>query len=698
MLVSLTCKMSGFQDGTLRPAAMAATRKAKALHQAWFQDGRLVFFLAVQCSGPIVGHKNNANNFLASPCRYGINTVTELIKPCLNLLDILSSCSCTSGSSCVWIHFGSRCIGSLSHPAAPALPLSWVKFFSFAMGDVPGEVWDVSEDFSTENIDHLAANDETSEEDICEDLVKHDVLIHKWCRRQLGDLLSKLSLEPEAAPFLVPVDWKKLGLDDYPEIVQNPIDLHTIRKRLDASCYDDLDGLVDPELFFRDVALCWDNCLDYFENDVEVEAVQLALKMASVAKRMEDRFWADLTAFEESVEKRPLTTKVALAATRVGDAAKKVANKSQRKTAVFTNDMVNFAAEWWQGKRKESPFWRDEKEFKEHLVGLVWPSRFKRAISVVRETVRRVPLSLLGSEQAVQTFLKPLAESILRTVSSLSMPSGVRVVHDTISDIKGEWILPENYQHSDAASVLVWAHGGGFVLCSPATHRFFLARIVVHTGVPTFCVDFRKPPRHPFPVPRDDILKVYQGILERGYHAVFLGGDSAGGNLVLSVTKELAEDADESLEDESSELPSLPLPEGLILLSPWVDLSETDGESWQKYADVDYIPSRQAEVIAGIYAKGVPLRDARVSPGRCRSWPPCFPRTLLDYGGCEVFRTQIERLADSMMDQGVELDATVEDGMVHCYPQLEYLWGPDPDGPFDAYFQRVSTFMAMKYF
>lgn len=571
-----------------------------------------------------------------------------------------------------------------------------------AMGDVPGEVWDISNEFtegSLANFDRHSADD-TSEEELSDALVKHDVLIHKWCQRQLGDLLSKLSLEPEAAPFLVPVDWKQLGLDDYPEIVQNPIDLHTIRKRLDASVYEDADALLDPELFFRDIALCWDNCLDYFENDLEVEVVQMALNMSSVAQRMEEAFWADLAAFEESVEKRPLTTKVALAATRMGDAAKNAANKSHRKTTVFANDMVKYAADWWQGKRKESPFWRDEKEFKEHLIGLVWPSRFKRAISVVRETVRRVPLSLLGSEQAVQTFLKPLAESILRTVSSLSMPSGVRVVSDTIADIKGEWILPESYQpNSHVESVLVWAHGGGFVLCSPATHRFFLARIVVHTGVPTFCVDFRKPPRHPFPVPRDDILNVYKGILELGYaDAVFLGGDSAGGNLVLSVTKELAEDIDESSCDSPSSLSSLPLPEGLILLSPWVDLSDTDGDSWQKYADVDYIPSKQAEVIAGIYAKGVPLRDSRVSPGRCRSWPPCFPRTLLDYGGCEVFRSQIERLADSMMDHGVELDATVEDGMVHCYPQLEYLWGPDPDGPFDAYFKRVSTFMAMKYF
>ena len=43
------------------------------------------------------------------------------------------------------------------------------------MGDVPGEVWDISdEDFGLENIDRLAANDdETSEED-SDEMVKHD--------------------------------------------------------------------------------------------------------------------------------------------------------------------------------------------------------------------------------------------------------------------------------------------------------------------------------------------------------------------------------------------------------------------------------------------------------------------------------------------------------------------------------------------
>lgn len=518
-----------------------------------------------------------------------------------------------------------------------------------------------------------------------------DRLIHKWCCRQLSDLLSKLSLEPEGAPFLVPVNWQELGLNDYPEIVETPMDLHTISKRLNMGHYDDVDGLIDPELMFKDVALCWDNCMKYFENDAEVEAVQMALAMSSAAAILEGEFWADLLAFEESLEKSPFKARLAIAAAIMGDNVKKVAKRSRRKTTVLANDMVKYAADWWQGSRHESPFWSSH--HRDHLIGRAWPSRFKRAIAVVRETVRRVPLSLLSSEQAIQTFLKPLAESILRTASSLSMPSGVRIVHDTIADVRGEWILPDSVEpRAHVEQVLVWAHGGGFVLCSPATHRFFLAKIVVHTGVPTFCVNFRQPPSHPFPVPKNDVIQAYRGILKSGIaDVIFLGGDSAGGNLVLSLTQELAQDA------ESIENP-LPLPEGLILLSPWVDLSDTTEESWQKYADVDYIPAKQAEVIAGIYAKGIPLEDVRVSPGRCKRWPTSFPRTLLDYGGCEVFRSQIERLASHMKRHGVELDASVEHGMVHCYPQLEHLWGPDPGGPFDKYFQRVSTFMAMKYF
>ena len=208
--------------------------------------------------------------------------------------------------------------------------------------------------------------------------------------RQLRDLLGKLSLEPEAAPFLVPVNWQELGLDDYPDVVENPMDLHTISKRLNLGHYNDVDGLIDPELIFKDISLCWNNCMQYFEDDTEVEAVQMALMMSSIAKDFQQEFWADLAAFEESLEKSPFKTKMAIAATVMGDAAKQVAKQSKRKTTVLANDMVKYAADWWQGSRDESPFWRSEE--RDHLIGRAWPSRFKRAIAVVRETVRRVPL------------------------------------------------------------------------------------------------------------------------------------------------------------------------------------------------------------------------------------------------------------------------------------------------------------------
>ena len=223
---------------------------------------------------------------------------------------------------------------------------------------------------------------------------------HVFCHgRQLSDLLSKLSLEPEGAPFLVPVNWQELGLNDYPEIVETPMDLHTISKRLNMGHYDDVDGLIDPELMFKDVALCWDNCMKYFENDAEVEAVQMALAMSSAAAILEGEFWADLLAFEESLEKSPFKARLAIAAAIMGDNVKKVAKRSRRKTTVLANDMVKYAADWWQGSRHESPFWSSH--HRDHLIGRAWPSRFKRAIAVVRETVRRVPLPLDKSYMAL---------------------------------------------------------------------------------------------------------------------------------------------------------------------------------------------------------------------------------------------------------------------------------------------------------
>ncbi|CAK0838763.1 unnamed protein product [Prorocentrum cordatum] len=118
----------------------------------------------------------------------------------------------------------------------------------------------------------------------------------------------------------------------------------------------------------------------------------------------------------------------------------------------------------------------------------------------------------------------------------------------------------------------------------------------------------------------------------------------------------------------------------------------SSSDSWRRNRDIDFICQPQAESLARIYSPSVDLTDVRVSPGLETRWRSWCPPTLLDYGGCESFHSQIELMIASMIKDGVDVDALEADGMVHCYPLMDFLWGSDP-GPFEAYFARVARFL-----
>merc|ERR1719163_1190456 len=75
----------------------------------------------------------------------------------------------------------------------------------------------------------------------------------KSCQSILADTMKK----PEAAAFLEPVDWKGLGLRDYPQIIKNPMDLGTIETKLSRGLY------ADAWEFAEDVRLVWTNAKTY---------------------------------------------------------------------------------------------------------------------------------------------------------------------------------------------------------------------------------------------------------------------------------------------------------------------------------------------------------------------------------------------------------------------------------------------------
>lgn len=70
----------------------------------------------------------------------------------------------------------------------------------------------------------------------------------------------------ESMVFREPVDWKSLGLLDYPEIVQKPMDLGTIKRKIENDDYNTVEDIA------TDVRLVWSNCMLYNRDGSEVGA------------------------------------------------------------------------------------------------------------------------------------------------------------------------------------------------------------------------------------------------------------------------------------------------------------------------------------------------------------------------------------------------------------------------------------------
>lgn len=71
------------------------------------------------------------------------------------------------------------------------------------------------------------------------------------------DLLKHLEKQEDAVLFLKPVDFKALGLDDYPLIIKHPMDLLTVKKKIKHDKYHSIQEVL------ADVTLVWDNCRTY---------------------------------------------------------------------------------------------------------------------------------------------------------------------------------------------------------------------------------------------------------------------------------------------------------------------------------------------------------------------------------------------------------------------------------------------------
>lgn len=92
-------------------------------------------------------------------------------------------------------------------------------------------------------------------------------------------------------------------------------------------------------------------------------------------------------------------------------------------------------------------------------------------------------------------------------------------------------------------SIILHIHGGGFITLSPLSHENYTRKIVNKTSIPLISIDYRLSPEYSFPSALDDVYQTYTWLIENGendlnlkINNIILLGDSAGGNLILSLT------------------------------------------------------------------------------------------------------------------------------------------------------------------
>jgi acetyl esterase len=119
-------------------------------------------------------------------------------------------------------------------------------------------------------------------------------------------------------------------------------------------------------------------------------------------------------------------------------------------------------------------------------------------------------------------------------------PPAVQRVEDFSIPSTGGHRLPVRlYVPSDAPQgLIVYLHGGGWVVGTVAAYHPFTATLANRTGCAVLSVDYRLAPEFPYPVPLEDAVAALEWAAREGAHAIGVGpkilvamGDSAGGNL-----------------------------------------------------------------------------------------------------------------------------------------------------------------------
>ncbi len=217
--------------------------------------------------------------------------------------------------------------------------------------------------------------------------------------------------------------------------------------------------------------------------------------------------------------------------------------------------------------------------------------------------------------------------------------------------------VPAEWSSTPSAAkdrVILYLHGGGYVIGSVASHRHLVTELGRAAGTRTLALDYRLAPEHPFPAAVDDAMAGYKFLLAQGFEPgnIAIAGDSAGGGLTVATLL--------AIKDAGLDQPACG-----FCISPWVDL-EALGNSMITQAAIDPMVQKDGLLgMAAAYLNGSNARAPLAAPlyGDFRGIAPL----LIQVGAAETLLDDSTRLASVAGAADVEVNLQVWPEMIHVW-------------------------------
>jgi acetyl esterase len=208
--------------------------------------------------------------------------------------------------------------------------------------------------------------------------------------------------------------------------------------------------------------------------------------------------------------------------------------------------------------------------------------------------------------------------------------------------------------------VIVYFHGGGWVLGNLDTHDALCRRLCQESHCAVVAVDYRLAPENPFPAPLDDCFDATKFVADHADQLKFdrtklvVAGDSAGGNLAAAVALKAR--------DKSG-----PRILAQVLIYPALD-SRCNSTSYEAYAKDHGLSRADMQWFWQQYTqgKGPGTQSSYAEPAYATSLKE-LPQTLIVTAQYDVLRAEAETYAEKLKQAGVSVELIRYDGMIHGF-------------------------------